>query len=119
MQVILAVKINKITMHYLSGEMHEVIEDSHKLVEYQNEMCCQSFLHHTFFYLAFANYQIGMEEEGIEWFIKALSLMVIHQRNMDIYYMIKYEMFGIMIHDERVPKDLVNMVKSTYSELMM
>ncbi len=110
-QVILAVKINKITMHYLSGELNEVIDDSLKLIDYQNDMCYQDYLHHTFFYLAFAYYQKGLEEEGIEWFIKALSLMVIHRRNMDLFYMINYEAFGVMIRDERVPSDLVHMVK--------
>ena len=118
-QVILAVRINKITLHYLSEELDAVIEDSYKLIDYQNDMCYQVYLHHTLFYLAFAKYQKGLEEEGIEWFIKALSLMVVHRRDMDLYFMIRYEMFGVMLHDKRVPRYLINMVKKTYSSLTM
>ncbi len=114
-QVIVTVKINIITMHYLAGELEEVIEESLKLLQYQNEMCYHSFLHHTLFYLAYANYQIGSEEEGIEWFQKALSLMIVQHRDKDMYYLTSYEIFDVIIRDERVPKDLVKKIQSVYS----
>ncbi len=114
-QVIVAVKINIITMHYLAGELDQVIEESLKLVQYQNEMCYHTCLHHTLFYLAYAHYQHGWEEDGIEWFQKALSLMIVHHRDKDMYYLSSYGIFDVIIRDERVPKDLVKKIKSVYS----
>lgn len=116
MQVVVAVKINKITMHYLSGEWDSVIEDALNLNEFQNEMCYKECLHHGFFYLAFAHYQKEAQEEGIKCFEKALIIMLIYHKPIEMFYMRSYEMFGVMIQDKRVSQDLLQEIKEKYGE---
>lgn len=111
---IISVKINKITLHYLAGELDCVIEEGIILSEYENELCCYERSHHAFFYLAFAYYQKGNEEEGIEWFMKGLFAILIKQRTMDMYYITEYEMFKIMLNDRRISRDLVNKIYERY-----
>lgn len=115
---VIAVKINKITLHYISGELDDVIDDSHKLNQYQVEMSSYELGHHGLFYLAYAYYQKGLEEEGIMWFIKALSASLIRYKAMDIYYLTKYEMFQELIKDERVPIELVSHFKKKYNTIL-
>lgn len=115
-QTVVAVKINKITMHYLSGEWDFVIEDALNLNEYQQEMYYKECLHHGFFYLAFSYYQKGAEEEGIKWFEKALSIMLIHHKPIEMFYMRSYEMFGVMVKDRRVSQDLIQKINTEYGE---
>ncbi len=113
-QVVISVKINTITMHYLAGELDSVIKEGIILNEYEDEMCCHERSHHAFFYLAFAYYQSGAEEEGIEWFLKALCATLIRQKTMDMYYLTSYEIFDVMIQDKRIPKGLSNRIKEKY-----
>jgi transcriptional regulator with XRE-family HTH domain len=112
--IVVTVKINKITLHYLTGEFDEVIEEGLLLIQYQIEMSTYELGHHGLFYLAYAYYQKGMEDEGISWFLKALYASLIRYKPMDIYYLSKYEIFQVIISDDRVSIDLVNQFKRKY-----
>lgn len=112
--IVVTVKINKITLHYLTGELDEVIEEGFALNQYQIDMHLYEMVHHGFFYLAYAHYQKGLEDEGISWFLKALYVSLIRYKPMDIYYLSKYEIFQVMISDYRVSSDLVNQFKRKY-----
>jgi transcriptional regulator with XRE-family HTH domain len=113
-QDVIAVKINKLTLHYLLGEFDEVIEEGIALNQYQIETSTYELCHHGLFYLAYAHYQKGLEDEGIQWFLKALYASLIRYKPRDIYYLSKYEMFQVLSSDYRVPSDLVNQFKRKY-----
>jgi len=113
--IVVTVKINKITLHYLSSEFDEVIEEGLSLNQYQIDMHLYEMGHHGLFYLAYAHYQKGLEDEGIVWFTKALYAALIRYKPMDIYYLSKYEIFQVMISDHRVSSDLVSQFKSKYN----
>lgn len=115
-QVVVAAKINKITMHYLSEEWDFVIQEALELNEYQQETCYKECLHHGFFYLAFAYYQKDIQEEGIKWFEKALSIMLFHHKPIEMFYMRSYEIFEVMIQDRRVSQDLIQRINLEYGE---
>lgn len=108
------VKINKITMHYLAEEFNEVIECALALIEYEGEMRYKGYSDHASFYLAFAYFQIGQEETGIQWFYKALGMMMLNPNAVDMYYLAKYEIFNVMIQDARIAKGFVDEFKSVY-----
>jgi len=112
--IVVTVKINKITLHYLTGEFDAVIEEGIALNQYQIDMHLYEMGHHGLFYLAYAHYQIGLEDEGIAWFIKALYASLIRYKPMDIYYLSKYEMFQVLSNDKRVSTDLVCQFKRKY-----
>lgn len=114
-QIVVTVKINKITLHYLTGELDEVIEEGIALNQYQIDMHLYEMGHHGFFYLAYANYQKGLEDEGIKWFLKALYAALIRYKPMDIYYLSRYEMFQVLSSDYRVPVDLIALFKAKYN----
>ena len=108
------VKINKITMHYLAGEFHEVIEHALALIEYEGEMRYKGYSDHASFYLAFAYFQIGQEEKGIQWFYKALGMMLLNPNAVDMYYLSQYEIFHVMIRDQRIAKGFVDEFRNEY-----
>lgn len=113
-QTVISIKINKITIHYLSGEYDATIEEALMLWQYQIDMSAYERFHHTFFYLAFAHYKKGMEEESISWFIKGISASLIRYKATDIYYLSQYDVFGLLIDDSRVPHELVSEFKKSY-----
>lgn len=114
---IVVAKISKISMHYLEGEFQFVIEDVFKLMEYENEMCYQKFSHYGLFYLSYAYYQSSLQAEGIQWFQKALSLMLISYRVTDMHYLSSYDIFRVMIQDKRVSKDLIQEFMEEYNTI--
>ncbi|MFA9464761.1 MAG: multiprotein-bridging factor 1 family protein [Velocimicrobium sp.] len=114
-QVVIAVKISEITLHYLLGELDKVIEEGCKLNQYQIEMSSYELGHHGLFYLAYAHYQKGLKDEGVSWFLKALYASLIRYKPRDIYYLSKYEMFQVLSSDYRVPSNLVNEFKRKYN----
>ncbi|MGI6154144.1 MAG: helix-turn-helix domain-containing protein [Christensenellaceae bacterium] len=108
------VKLNKITMHYLAGEMNEVIEEALDLLKYEEEKRYKGYSDHASFYLAFAYFQIGQEEKGIRWFQKALCMMLISPDAANMQYLSSYEIFDVMMRDKRISKDLVDEFKNEY-----
>ena len=114
-QVFTSVKISKIIMHYQTGELDCVIEEGLNLNKYEIETCCHERSHYTQFYLAFAFYQSGLEEKGIEYFINALCVLLIRYKPEDMYYITKCEAFRVIINDKRIPKDLTKLIKIKYS----
>lgn len=115
LQVIITVKICKMSADYLAGELDSVIEEGINLNKYENEASFYERSHYILFFLAFAYYQKGLQEIGIEQFIKALCISLIKFKPIDIYYLRKFEIFEVIIEDQRVPKDLVNLFKVKYS----
>ncbi len=113
-QLVITLSINKMTFYYLTGENDKVIEEGMKQQKYENDICCHALSHHTLFYLAFANYQKGLEEVGVDWFMKALYAMLVRKRAADMYYLSSYEMFNVILHDKRIPEELVTKIKETY-----
>lgn len=114
-QVFVTVKICKISVHYLAGELDSVIEEGISLHKYEEETSFYERSHYTLFFLAFAYYQKGLKEIGIEWFIKALCASLIRYKPMDIYYLAKNEMFEVLIKDERIPECLAKLFRAKYS----
>ncbi len=115
LHIAITLSINKMTLYYYLGENDKVIEEGMKLHKYEYDTCCQSRSHHTFFYLAFAHYQKGHQEIGLEWFTKALCAMLVRKKAADMYFLSRYEMFGVMLRDRRIPKELVEKIKKTYT----
>ncbi|NLB79158.1 MAG: helix-turn-helix transcriptional regulator [Clostridiaceae bacterium] len=113
-QVVVTVKICKISVHYLAGELDRVIEEGIDLVKYEEEHCFYERSHYTYFFLALSNYQRGFEEEAMEWFIKALCATLIRYKPMDIFYIKKFATFDELIKDNRIPKCLVSMFMDKY-----
>ncbi len=113
--VLFTVMINKITLLYLSKEYDEVISEAKLLGQYQKQANVFDSLHHSFIYLAFAYYHKGMEEEGIAWFMKCLSIMSFNYRPLDMYYFSEYELFDVLINDQRLPKGIIGEVKRLYN----
>lgn len=107
-------KINRISLYYLKEKFDEVITEGLILNKYEEESCCCERSHHTFFYLAFAYYQVGLEEEGLTWFIKALCAALIKYRPKDMQYLTNYEMFNVIKADKRVSRDLLNHFEKKY-----
>lgn len=114
-QVVVAVKLYKITLNYFLGKFEDVINDGHELNQYQIKMNTYELGHHGFFYLAYSYYQIGLEVEGISWFLKALYAAHIRYKPRDIYYLTKHEMFQVLCRDSRVPSELVKQFKAKYA----
>ncbi|HBR01748.1 MAG TPA: hypothetical protein DD738_03975 [Ruminiclostridium sp.] len=113
------VKINKITMHYLAEEFDAVIEHALALIEYEGEMRYKGYSDHASFYLAFAYFQSGQEEKGIQWFYKALGMMLLNPNTADMYYLARYEIFNVMIQDQRISKGFVDEFKNEYKLILM
>ncbi|AFA48189.1 helix-turn-helix transcriptional regulator [Acetobacterium woodii] len=112
---VIAVKINKLTLHYISGELDDVIDEGHKLNQYQVETSSYELGHHGLFYLAYAYYQKGLEDVGIMWFQKALYATLIRYKATDVFYLAGYAMFRVLIDDVRMPSELVSQFKKKYN----
>lgn len=115
-QVVITVKINKITIHFLLGELDEVIKEANLLDQYQTEMASYERSHFTFFYLAFAYYKMGLEEKGISCFLKGLYVSLTKYRPTDIFLLSSYEVFIEILDDPRVPSVLVDQFKKEYEK---
>ncbi|MEA4816073.1 MAG: helix-turn-helix transcriptional regulator [Lachnospiraceae bacterium] len=115
-QVIITVKLTCITMLYACRRFDETIEECKLLIKYQTDMSAYERLHYTFFYIAFAFYDKGMREEGIRWFEKALSAGVFRYKPTDIYYISLNKTFGLLMADERLPRELITAFKKMYNE---
>jgi tetratricopeptide (TPR) repeat protein len=113
-QIRMTLSLNKIALHYSAGEFEKVVCEGLKLCDYEEKKCCNTRSHHTFFYLAFAYYRLGKEDEGIMWYVKALYSILIKEKNADMNYISNYEMFDLMLHDKRISRDLVAEVKKKY-----
>ena len=113
--IVIAVKINKITLHFAQGEYDDVIREGFALNQYQIKTSSYELGHHGLFYLAYAHYQKGLEEEGIEWFLKALYASLIRTKPSDIFYLTQHKIFNIMISDGRVPRDLAGQFMHKYN----
>lgn len=112
---VVAVKINKLTLHYISNELDDVINEGHKLNQYQVETSSYELGHHGLFYLAYAYYQKGLEDVGIMWFQKALYATLIRYKATDVFYLSGYGIFKVLIDDDRVPRELVSQFKKKYN----
>ena len=115
-QIVTTVKINKITVFYLLGELDDVIEDGMKLLQYQIRMAKYERIHHTFFYLAYAYYQKGNEDEGLMYFEKALHVSLIKYKPMDFFFLSAHEIFTVLINEPRISSELAEKFKKEYDK---
>lgn len=115
-QTFIAVKISIIGLHYLLGELDEVISEGTKLLQYQRGNNLYERIHYTIFYLAFTYYKKGLEEEGLIWFIKGLSLVILSPKVQDMFYLAADGMFEVIVNDLRIPKELIRELKREYGE---
>lgn len=113
-QVTAAVKLNKITMHFFAAEFYDVIENALDLIQYEEEMRYKGYSDQAYFYLAFAYFQSGQEEKGIQWFHKALCIMLVNRNTNNMHYFIEHEIFHVMLQDKRMSKDLIDKFADKY-----
>lgn len=116
-QVAAAAKLNEITMHHLAGEFEAVIEEAQALFEYENEMSYREYTHYGYFFLAFAYYESGRKENGMKWFHKALSAMLVTHKAEDMYYIAAYDVFKTMMSDRMMSKDLLHEFMNEYDTI--
>ena len=114
-QVIITVIISAMTMHYLAGEMDEVIRIGNDLLQYLHEADSFDRIHYPYFYLAFAYYKTGLYDESIACFSNAIHSVMISDKYMDVYYITSQDFFDVLIHDERIDQQMVCEFKKKYN----
>lgn len=106
-QISSAIRLNKITIHYLSEDFDEVIKNALALIEYEDELHFKGYSDQAAFYLAFSYFQSGQEKQGILWFHKALCTVLVNHNPINMRYLAGYEVFSVMLQDKRISEDLV------------
>ena len=111
---IIGVRISAITLHYLSGEYKETIEEGMKLLEYHSENSACERIFYSYFFLAFAYYKLGNIEQALNWFKKGIFMVLIKDRPYDVYYISGLEVFQEMLNREDLDICSVNEFKLKY-----
>lgn len=77
-QIIITVRINLITLCYLSGECDKVILEGEALLQYQQEINSRARIHYTYAYLAFSYYKLKAYDKAFSYFRRTIyALMLI------------------------------------------
>lgn len=115
LQSTISVYLNKMTLYYYSCEYKKVIQTGLKLLQIQMEEDVYERAHYTYFYLAYAYYKDGSQEEAILWFKKGLYLILMHEKSIDVFYIVSFDIFYELLYDNRLNAELVDELKRKYS----
>lgn len=111
---IIGVRISAITIHYLSGEYEQAIEEGMALLEYHSENSACERVFYSFFFLAFSYYKLGNIEQALGWFKKGIFMVLIKDRPFDVFYISGQDAFQELLNREDLDICLVNEFKLKY-----
>ncbi len=101
-------------MHYMAGEYNEIIQKGKDLLQYKSEVNSGERVDYIYFYLAFAYYKTGSQEEALIWFKKALYSDILEYNPLSVYYMSRQDLFEILLSDTRINPYLISEFKEKY-----
>ena len=113
-QIIVSVKLNTMTLYHLNGEYDAAIEEGLSINRFQLESNSYERANFTFYYLAYAYYKKGLNEDAFEWFEKCLYDFLIHYSPIPAYYISNYNLFYELLNDKRVSHELVTKIRNKY-----
>ena len=116
-QITITVCLNLMTMYYFLKEYTKAIDIGLELIELQVGNESYERAHFSYFYLSYAYYQSGNQEVALMWFTKGLHLINIFDKSMDAYYISSFELFDILMKDERLSIDLKNEYNRKYQSI--
>lgn len=116
LETIIAIKISKIALYYLNADYDRAISEGEQLYFYQVSKSANEKFLNTFFYIAAAYYEKGMEREAIDWFAKVLYISLINDKHQDLYFYTQYEVFPKLLYSKEVPESLRRKFREKYSE---
>lgn len=111
---IVTVRLNLLTLYYLSGKLDKAIQEGNELVQYQNRINSYGRISITYSFLAFSYYKIGDYDDAFSYFEKALYLLLIKYKTTDAYYIVMQDVFNIMAKDDRINWETICKFKGKY-----
>lgn len=113
-EIITSVGAGTLGMHYMAEEYNEIIQKGKELLQYKSEVNSGERVDYIYFYLAFAYYKTGSQEEAIIWFKKALYSDILEYNPLSVYYMSRQDLFEILLGDTRINPYLISEFKEKY-----
>lgn len=113
-QVLMTVRVNLLSMYYLLGEYGQVLNAGYEFIGDKPETVLMEKLYYVYLYMAFAGYKTGAEDEAVEFFKKAVYMLMFDYSPGDVGFMAIHEAFYSLLDDRRMPPGLVSEFKKRY-----
>lgn len=111
---IVSVRLNLVTLYYLTKDYEKAILEGMELIDYQIEHNSYARIHIAYFFLAFTYYKKESFEEAFLYFNQAISVLMAFYNPIDVKYIMAQDVFKEMDIDERVNQKSVREFKIRY-----
>lgn len=114
-QVIVSIRLNLLTLYYLSGELDKAIHEGKELIQYQYEHNSYARIHFAYAFLAFSYYKTGAYDEAFLYFGQAVYVLMAYYNPIDVQYITTQDIFEVMAGDKKANPYLISEFKEKYS----
>lgn len=111
---IVSVRLNLVTLYYLTNDYENAIIESKELINYQVELNSHARIHIAYAFLSFSYFKINAFEEAFLYFNQTISVLMAFYNPIDLKYIMAQDVFESMVKDERTNHKLVKEFKMKY-----
>lgn len=111
---IVSVRLNLITLYYLTKDYEKAITEGKELIDYQIEFNSYARIHIAYAFLSFSYFKKDAFKEAFLYFNQTISVLMAFYNPIDLKYIVAQDIFQLMVKDERVNHKLVKEFKMKY-----
>lgn len=111
---IVSVRLNLVTLYYLTKDYEKAICEGKDLINYQLELSSYARIHVAYAFLSFSYFETDEFEEAFLYFNQAISVLLAFYSPIEVKYIREQDVFVRMVTDNRVNQKLLKEFKIKY-----